>query len=151
MDRFGSRILALHARGRAVLLLGALLPLLWGADAAFGAGDPTTTEVRISTSADDAEERGDLSVKLSSSDLELTLEDGAPQIVGLRFHPLHVPAGARIASAWIQFRVNEGTSGQTDLRIGAEASPNAPPFVGLDENLRLRPTTGSFVSWQVPP
>jgi hypothetical protein len=134
-----------------MLLLGALFPLLWGADATFGAGDPTTIEVQISASAEDAEQRGDLSVKLTSSDLEMTLEDGAPQIVGLRFHPLHVPAGARIDKAWIQFQANEVTSGPTDLRIGAEAHTDEPPFVGLDENLSLRPTTGTFVSWQVPP
>ncbi|NIR36303.1 MAG: hypothetical protein GWN79_06950, partial [Actinobacteria bacterium] len=36
----------------------------------------STVEVRIATSLDDAEERGDLDMKLTSSDLEMTLEKG---------------------------------------------------------------------------
>jgi uncharacterized protein YjiK len=109
-----------------------------------------TTELRISASSDDAEERGDLNTKLTSSDLEMTFEKGAAQIIGLRFHPLNVPAGARIDHAWIQFEVDEATSVQTDLRIEAEDSPDAPPFLDVDANISLRPTTGSFVDWQVP-
>jgi hypothetical protein len=109
-----------------------------------------TTEVRISASLDDAEERGDLNLRITSSDLEMTLDKGAAQVVGLRFHPLFVPAGASIEHAWIQFQVDEATSVQTDLRIEAEASTDAPPFADVDGNLSLRPTTGSFVDWQVP-
>ncbi|MEN8181233.1 MAG: hypothetical protein ABFS46_01720 [Myxococcota bacterium] len=109
-----------------------------------------STEVRIAASADDAEERGDLSMKLTSGDLEMTLEKGAFQTVGMRFHPLEIPPGAHIDSAWIRFQVDEATSVQTDLRIEAEASDDAPAFVDVDGGLSLRPTTGSFVDWPVP-
>jgi hypothetical protein len=109
-----------------------------------------STEVRIAVSEDDVEQRGDLSVKLGSGDLELTEEKRGLQTVGLRFTPLNVPAGARIDNAWIQFKADEPSSGQTDLTIGAEASGNAAPFSGADEELSLRPTTGVFVGWSVP-
>jgi hypothetical protein len=109
-----------------------------------------TVELRITNSSDDVEERGDQNVKVTSSDLEMTLEKGAAQVVGLRFHPLHIPAGARIDAAWVQFEVDEATSVQTNLRIEAEASPDAPQFLDLDGNLSQRSTTGSFVDWQVP-
>jgi hypothetical protein len=110
----------------------------------------STVEVRITASIDDVEERGDLNMKLTSSDLEMTLEKGAAQIVGLRFHPLLIPAGAHIDNAWIQFQVDEATTVQTDLRIEAEASADAPAFVDVDGNLSARPTSGSFVDWSVP-
>ncbi|MEN8183711.1 MAG: hypothetical protein ABFS46_14375, partial [Myxococcota bacterium] len=109
-----------------------------------------STEVRISVSEDDAEQRGDLSMKLGSGDLEMTLEKRGAQTVGLRFQPLDVPAGARIDSAWIQLQADEESSGQTDLRIEAEDSANAPPFASTDQNLTLRTPTGVFVDWAVP-
>jgi hypothetical protein len=109
-----------------------------------------STDVRIAVSEDDVEQRGDLSVKLGSGDLELTEEKRGLQTVGLRFTPLDVPAGARIDNAWIQFQADESSSGQSDLAIGAEASGNAAPFSGDDEELSLRPTTGVFVGWSAP-
>jgi uncharacterized protein YjiK len=110
----------------------------------------STVELRISDSSDDAEERSDLDMKLTSSDLEMTLEKGAAQVVGLRFHPLPIPPGARIDSAWVQFEVDEATSVETDLRIEAEDSANAPAFLDVEANLSERSTTGIFVDWQVP-
>ena len=107
-------------------------------------------EVQIGVSEDDAEQRGDLSMKLGSGDLELTEEKRGLQTVGLRFTPLDVPAGARIDNAWIQFKADETSSGPSDLTIGAEASGNAAPFSGVDEELSLRPTTGAFVGWSPP-
>jgi uncharacterized protein YjiK len=109
-----------------------------------------TAEVRISVSEDDAEQRGDQSMKLGSGDLEMTQEKRGPQIVGLRFDPLDVPAGARIDNAWIQFKADESSSGPSSLSIGAEASANAAPFAGDDGELALRPTTGAFVGWSPP-
>jgi hypothetical protein len=109
-----------------------------------------STEVQISVSEDDAEQRGDLSMKLGSGDLELTEEKRGLQTVGLRFTPLDVPAGARIDNAWIQFKADESSSGPSNLTIGAEASGNAAPFSGVDEELSLRPTTGAFVGWSPP-
>jgi hypothetical protein len=106
-----------------------------------------SVDVQIAVSEDDAEQRGDQSVKLSSGDLELTQEKRGLQTVGLRFTPLDVPAGARIDNAWIQFMADESSSGLTALTIGAEASGNAAPFSGTDGELSLRPTTGAFVGW----
>src|SRR5687767_8109238 len=84
-------------------------------------------DLRIASSADDAEESASRSVSLSSSDLEL-VNDGSDQTVGLRFPGVGIPQGATIHAAWIQFETDEVTTAGTSLRFEAQAVDSAPAF-----------------------
>ena len=61
---------------------------------------------KINATENDAEEKPNGTVNLTSSDLELA-EEYQNQIIGLRFEGLHIPQGAVISSADIQFTVDE--------------------------------------------
>ena len=61
---------------------------------------PTTVEVRVANSTDDAEESATGVVSLTSADLEL-VADATNQTVGLRFTGVAVPQWATILNAWI--------------------------------------------------
>jgi hypothetical protein len=109
---------------------------------------PTTLERSIAVGSDDAEERSGGRVDLVSSDLELTTDGTNPQTVGLRFTNVTVPPGATIVRAWVQFRVDEVSTGATSLTIAAQAADNPPTFssVGRD-NISSRPRTPATVGW----
>ncbi len=65
---------------------------------------------------------------LTSSDLELTT-DGTPQTVNLRYPGVTLPANAEIASAYLQFTVDEADSGgDVDVMIFFDRSGNAAPM-----------------------
>jgi hypothetical protein len=122
-------------------------------------GGPTTTttlppvrtivEVRVTTGADDAEERADGTVNLTSTDLEMVF-DRSDQTVGMRFASLAVPRGAAVAEAWVQFQVEEATAGGTMLSIAGEAHDDAAPFVAAARGISGRPRTVARVPWTPP-
>ena len=111
---------------------------------------PQELQVRVSSSADDAEERDGGRVGLSSSDLELIF-DRSSQTVGIRFDSLALPAGAQISHAWIQFQTEDETSDPTALSIAAQAIDNAPAFTSTDYNISSRTLTRSSVPWAPTP
>jgi hypothetical protein len=106
--------------------------------------------VRVAGSLDDAEEAESGSMSLTSTDLELVFA-GSNQEVGMRFNGLQIPPGATITDAYVQFKVDETSSGDTSLLIEAEASDNAPGFVSLAHNISSRSRTFSRVNWTPPP
>ena len=71
-------------------------------------------EKRVATGSDDAEEYDYGRMYLTSSDLEL-VEDSRKQTVGIRFQDVNIPKGAIITGAYIQFKVDETSSGGTTL------------------------------------
>ncbi len=103
-------------------------------------------ERRVVAGADDAEEATSGSVSLTSSDLEL-VTDASVQTVGLRFTGLAIPAGATITSAYLQFAVDEVTSGTIALAVRAQAADHAAPFTTAVRNLSTRARTAATVSW----
>jgi hypothetical protein len=105
-----------------------------------------TVQVPIAGGNDDVEQRSDGSMYMNSSDIEL-ITDGHPQVVGLRFAGVNVPAGAEIVDAYIQFTVDEATNEATQLAIRGEASGNAAPFATTARNVSGRATTGAQVAW----
>jgi hypothetical protein len=109
-------------------------------------GAPEILDLQISTGTDDAEERSSGSVSLSSSDLEMTF-DRNEQMVGLRFTGVSIDPGAVITNAWVQFTVDEVSTGATDLVLVGDASNNAAVFSSTKSNLRSRPRTASQVNW----
>lgn len=110
------------------------------------AADPIF-EARVASSADDAEERSTGSVSLNSSDLELTVDDGVGQTVGIRFTGIDIPKGAIITNAYIQFTVDEVSTGTISLLIRGQDVDDAAAFTTAKFNVTSRPTTDASVAW----
>ena len=91
--------------------------------------DVFTSSVSVSGSSDDVEERRGGS-DYTSSDLELAFEGSSAQEVGLRFQSLSIPFGATIESAFIQFTVDEVSTGAASLTLVAEDTGHSAPFSG---------------------
>ena len=110
-----------------------------------------TVESRIATGSDDAEEEiANGSVNRTSSDLELSFDKTAGQVVGLRFTGLGIPPDAVITSAYIQFTVDEVSTGAVSLVIGGEDTDNAQTFTSTTGDVSSRADTTATVDW-VPP
>ncbi len=124
-------------------------------DVTIYAGDVNITNSLVGDDDDAEEYKSDGSVDLSSSDLELTLEDlpwpldDENQWVGLRFDGLEVPQGATITDAYIQFTADEDQDDAANLIIYGENVGDAAAFTSSDYNLSSRTLTNSSVSWSV--
>ena len=108
---------------------------------------------QISSSSDDTEEEiaTDL-IDLTSTDLELVDERGnEPQVVGMRFDNLALPAGAIIQHAYLQFTVDEVDLGAASLQLRAEASDDSPALTAANNDLSSRSVTGAVTNWQPAP
>ncbi|RYU12674.1 PKD domain-containing protein [Nocardioides iriomotensis] len=91
---------------------------------------------------------------VASADIELG-NDGpsTPEDVktGIRFSGIPVPKGSTIESAYIQFKVDEGSSGTASFTIAGEAADNAAQYVnGKNFNITTRPATTAKVAWSPP-
>jgi len=102
--------------------------------------------LRISGSNDDIEESATGIMDQGSSDLELVRESTI-QKVGLRFTGLDIPYGAKIESAYIQFTVDEVSTGSCSLSIRGHNADNSEPFTTSDYNISGRPVTSAVVIW----
>ncbi len=111
------------------------------------ANAPTVAEARVSAGSDDAEERSNGAVTLTSSDLELVHDRGGEQTVGMRFTGLEIPQGALITSAWVRFTTDEATSVPTDLLIQAEDVDSASSYTTAAFGISNRPRTAASVQW----
>ncbi|MBN1669930.1 MAG: fibronectin type III domain-containing protein [Kiritimatiellae bacterium] len=109
-----------------------------------------TVEIRLAESDDDAEERPDGSLYLTSSDLELVYDGGGNQEVGMRFSGVAIPQGATILEAWVQFKVDEVGTASTALRIEGQASEDAAAFTAAANDISSRPRTAASVGWNPP-
>ncbi len=113
----------------------------------------SVVDTSVMSSSDDAEERVDNRMRLTSSDLEM-FDEGAttPNLaVGLRFSDVAIPRGVAITNAYVQFYVDEVDSLATEVVIRGEASDNASIFVSTSGNISSRPLTGESVSWMPDP
>jgi hypothetical protein len=106
-----------------------------------------TISSRIAHDMDDVEENIDGSVYTNSTDIEL-VNDGTDQIIGLRFTGLNIPQGAEIESAYIQFTVDESSSGSCALSIKGHDVDDSPQFSGVRNNVSGRITTSAEVVWE---
>jgi len=110
---------------------------------------------QVSASSDDVEESLDSgNIDVTSSDLELGSEnsDGSnPQLVGIRFVSVDIPAGAVVTNASIQFTVDEPEkiAGDGMYTIRAEMSPNAAAFDGTNGEVTARATFSTTVDWTI--
>ena len=113
-----------------------------------GGGTTGTAEVRLAAGSDDAEQRLDRrTTALRSTDLQLSTDGTKVQVVGTRFAGVSVPAGATVTSAYVQFQVDEVSTGVSQLTIKAEASDNAATYTSAA--ITGRDVTGS-VAWSPP-
>ncbi len=88
-----------------------------------------TVTRQISASSDDAEQnKSNGSVGLTSTDLELSRDEGSnvDQLIGMRFQNITVPIGATITSATIDFTADLNESNTTDLIFRGQDADN--PF-----------------------
>jgi hypothetical protein len=129
--------------------------------AAFMLGQTTFT-VRVNSALDDHEERIAGSVPQTgtignmdagSSDLELGNEKAAadPQLVGIRFNSIAIPAGVLITNAYIQFTVDD-IGKNTDpcvLTLQAEDNVNPATFSDSPFSLSTRSLMATSVTWTV--
>lgn len=115
--------------------------------------DPSggSVAVRVTASADDAEEDLSGSMSLGSSDLELISDGGSDQTVGMRFGSVDIPAGATVSLATIQFQVDESDSGATNLIFHAEAAANPQSFTSSSGDISSRGLTTASTTWAPPP
>ena len=117
--------------------------------------ETVAVSAQVSASSDDVEESlDDGGIDVTSSDLELGSEnsDGSnPQLVGIRFAGVDIPAGAVVTNASIQFTVDEPEkiAGDGMYTIRAEMSPNAAPFDGTNGEVTARSTFSTTVDWTV--
>ncbi len=109
----------------------------------------SSVDVRVAGSADDAEESASGSVSVTNGDLELVF-DVTDQTVGLRFRGVAIAKGAQIASAYVQFKVDEATSAATSLTLQGQAADNPPSFTTAGFNVSSRPRTAAFLRWSPP-
>lgn len=108
------------------------------------------TEVRVSASSDDAEERDTGDIPLTNGDLELVFDQGGNQTVGMRFNGLTIPRGATVAHAFVQFKTDEKGSQATSLTVQGEDVDNAATFTAVPFSISSRPRTTAAESWSPP-
>ncbi len=96
---------------------------------------------------DDAEEDSKGGVKLHSSDLELGLDAGDPQVVALRFTDIPLATPEDLEAAYIQFTVDEKGKSRCRLKIQAEISGNSQPLKETKQNLSSRKRSKAYVEW----
>ena len=106
-----------------------------------------TVEVPVAAKSDDAEERSSGTMYLGSTDLELIYDNSGNQTVGIRFNRIDIPQGATIVNAYVQFKVDETSSGPTFLTIEGENIDNAMTFASYRGNISSRARTSTNVSW----
>lgn len=120
--------------------------------AATACGVGGTVDVRVSASSDDAEQTVSSSaVSITSTDLELTADGAAPQVVGVRFNGVGIPQGAVVTSAVLEFSPRSQTgstgAGSPTFTIRGENTDNAATFTTGSNNVGSRATTTASASW----
>jgi hypothetical protein len=116
------------------------------------AAAPTTEtlERSVAASSDDAEETSSGEVSLTSSDLELVFESSSTgnQTVGMRFTNITLPPGATVTDSYVQFEVDEVSTGSpVSLTVQGEKALDPSTFTTATRNISSRPRTSTSVPW----
>jgi len=107
----------------------------------------TSFDRGIATGTDDVEQLPTGYMSLDSTDLELTTDGCNQQVVGTRFTDVQVPPGATVTSAYVQFRVDEVSTGSTSITIRAEDSDDPATYSSTKGSVTSRPVIGA-VPWR---
>ena len=111
-------------------------------------------EINIRVS-DDVEQYGRGNpLEIGSSDLEMLFDPDFPditQVIGLRFVDVPVSRGGPVASAYVEFEVDESPDdAPVNLIIEGELAADAAAFENVENNVTDRPVTAAKVMWSVP-
>ena len=109
-------------------------------------GGAVALDVPTGTGADDAEERS-ATTSVTGTDLELVVDGTTVQTVGIRFPGVAIPAGSTVTNAYVQFTVDEVTTGATSLTVTGQAADNPPSFSSTGRDVSTRPQTEASVGW----
>ncbi len=111
----------------------------------------------VIANSDDAEENIDGGgIDLTSSDLEMTHDDGVlgvgskDQWIGIRFTNIDIPKDAHIDSVFIQFTVKSEDTDPAVLQLHGDKFFNSSTFSDLDYNISSRTQSDTSVYWTVP-
>jgi Bacterial Ig domain len=110
-------------------------------------GEVTSQDVAIAAGLDDVEERSNGRMWVATTDLDLVVDGTVSQTVGLRFAGIGAPRGAQILNAYVQFQVDDVSTGPANLVVRAHASDNAPAFTLARFDVTSRPTTTAATTW----
>ncbi len=113
-------------------------------------GDPSTFDVAVSASSDDAQELVSNGTVTTNADPLHMSYNGGTYYTGLRFQNVQVPQGSTIINAYLEFQAGtqSGVNGDAiNNVIAAEATDDAATFAATNYNISSRSTTTSFVTW----
>ncbi len=114
-------------------------------------GQTTTNCVQIDRGTDDAEQRQNGSINLTSGDIEMIEDGNDSQIVGLRFNNLNIPRGAAISSAFLNFKVkNDANENPCLLTISGQTGINTNTFSTTNNDISNRPKSNNNLTWSPP-
>ena len=103
---------------------------------------------QVSSSHDDAEEAISTGmVSLESSDLELAVDRGEAQMIGVRFGGVTLPQGANLVKAYLKFTSDEVGTEETQLLIQTELVDDAAPFKSSLRDLSDRTRSTEAIPW----
>lgn len=129
-----------------LLAMAGLAPI---APAAAQGDVPGVADVRSTTQNDSAEERGNGSMYLTSSDFEFFTDAGQSQTIGVRFPAVSIPNGSTITDSWIEFTADGSSSGSAQWAIKAETTASPAAYGSAANDVSSRATTQG-VSWSPP-
>lgn len=108
----------------------------------------TTVEVRISASSDDGEENSTTgAVDITSTDLNLPGSPEGHDTVGMRFAGVTIPDDVIIVDAYIQFQVDEVSTGSSTIYILGGDLDDAPTIATDPYFISSQPLTTAYVAW----
>jgi len=112
-----------------------------------------TLDIPLGTGADDAEEKADGSITVTSLDLEMFDYDvgGPHRAVGLHFDGVNILPRADVSNAYIQFEAAQTDSIVTVMTVEGQDVDDAPGFTVSLHDITLRPTTTASVTWSPAP
>ena len=84
---------------------------------------------------------------MTGTDLELVVDGTTVQTVGIRFPGVAIPAGSTVTNAYVQFTVDEVTTGAASLTVAGQAADNPPAFSSTGRDVSTRPRTAAAVGW----
>ncbi len=117
-----------------------------------GGGVISNFSRQVTSGGEDAEEKNDGTIYVTSSDLELMEDNGVAQLaVGIRMNDVYVPQGAVITNAYLEFVAKESQSAPTSLTINAEAIGYSQSIPTTVNAISSKPRTNATVSWNNVP
>ena len=106
-------------------------------------------DIPLAAGGNDAEEKSDGSISVTSLDLEMFDYDiGDPhRAIGLRFNKVDISQGAAVSNAYIQFEAAETDSVTTAITIEGQAVNDARGFTMSSHDITSRARTAASVTW----